>query len=95
VNIVQIVPCLPPPPEGVGSYAEALAGALAELQGIDTRFLVGTQLPGAIEGETPILLHYVGYGYQRRGCPRELVARLAAWRRGGEGRRQVTFFHEV
>jgi hypothetical protein len=39
VNILQIVPRLPPPAEGVGNYALALARALAERCGISTRFL--------------------------------------------------------
>lgn len=41
MKIVQIVPLLPPPFEGVGTYAIALAGALARRQGMETRFVVG------------------------------------------------------
>jgi hypothetical protein len=41
VRVVQIVPNLPPPFEGVGTYAEALAQALAKRFGIETRFVVG------------------------------------------------------
>lgn len=39
-EILQLVPTLPPPPEGVGTYALALAGALAEHCGIASRFVV-------------------------------------------------------
>jgi hypothetical protein len=41
MRILQIVPHLPPPFEGVGTYAAALAGALEARFGIETRFLVG------------------------------------------------------
>ena len=42
-----------------------------------------------------ILLHYVGYGYARRGCPLWLVAALTKWRQAKSSRRLVTMFHEV
>jgi hypothetical protein len=98
VRIVQITPRRPPPAEGVGSYALALAGAL-EGRGIATRFLAATEIPrraGALaaflEEEKPdaVLLHYANYGYQSRGCPVWLVDGLDRWRG-----RLVTFFHEV
>lgn len=93
MNILQITPHLPPPFEGVGTYATALAEALAPL-GVETRFVVPE---GTVEGlrreigdaETA-LLHYAGYGYQRRGCPTWLAEGLAGWRG-----RLVTVFHEV
>jgi hypothetical protein len=93
VRIVQVVPHLPPPYEGVGTYATALAEALAKL-GIETRFLVPERnvqglLSGIGDAET-VLLHYAGYGYQRRGCPVWLAEGLARWRG-----RLVTLFHEV
>lgn len=40
-EVIQLVPTLPPPAEGVGSYALALAQALAERHGIESRFLIG------------------------------------------------------
>ena len=43
----------------------------------------------------PLLLHYVGYGYQKRGCPFWLARGLEAWRREQGMRRLVTMFHEL
>jgi hypothetical protein len=43
----------------------------------------------------PVLLHYVGYGYAKRGCPLWLVKGLEAWRRTTGPRRLVTMFHEL
>ncbi|WP_310426779.1 glycosyltransferase family 1 protein [Chamaesiphon sp. VAR_48_metabat_135_sub] len=42
-----------------------------------------------------ILLHYVGYGYARRGCPLWLVAALSKWKAAKSSRRLVIMFHEV
>jgi hypothetical protein len=105
VRVLQIVPHLPPPYEGVGTYAAALAGAL----GGEARFLVGdpawpgtangaravpartaAALLAAIGAEETVLLHYANYGYQARGCPEWLIAGLAGWRG-----RLVTVFHEI
>lgn len=93
MKILQIVPYVPPPFEGVGTYAAALAEALAKL-GIETRFLVPDRsveglLRGIGDAET-VLLHYAGYGYQRRGCPSWLPEGLTRWKG-----RLVTVFHEV
>lgn len=42
-----------------------------------------------------VLLHYVGYGYAKRGCPVWLVNGLQRWRTASTDRRLVTMFHEV
>jgi hypothetical protein len=42
-----------------------------------------------------VLLHYVGYGYQKRGCPFWLKRGLESWRRAGANRRLVIMFHEL
>jgi hypothetical protein len=105
MRILQIVPHLPPPFEGVGAYAAALAGAL----GGESRFLVGdpawagaddgaravaartaADLLAGIGDTGAVLLHYANYGYQARGCPAWLVEGLERW-----GGRLVTVFHEV
>jgi hypothetical protein len=45
--------------------------------------------------ESSILLHYVGYGYARRGCPSWLVDGLTQWRSSTNHTRLVTMFHEL
>lgn len=42
-----------------------------------------------------VLLHYVGYGYAKRGCPFWLVDGLQRWRAAGVNRCLVTMFHEL
>lgn len=42
-----------------------------------------------------VLLHYVGYGYAKRGCPTWLVDGLKTWRTVSTSRKLVTMFHEV
>ncbi|MBZ8179765.1 glycosyltransferase family 1 protein [Oscillatoria salina] len=42
-----------------------------------------------------ILLHYVGYGYAKRGCPLWLIEGLERWRSQSQERFLVTMFHEV
>ena len=44
---------------------------------------------------TTVLLHYVGYGYAKRGCPLWLVDGLRHWRSEGNNRKLVTMFHEL
>lgn len=114
-RVVQIVPHLPPPVEGVGAYAMALADVLAKRFDVETRFLVGDPawsgrigngtrpvtartaagLFAELDNESTVLLHYVNYGYQRRGCPVWLVEGLARWRHGSAERRLIALFHEV
>jgi hypothetical protein len=106
VEIVQLVPGLPPPMEGVGTYAAALAGAL-ESTGIETSFLSAAGMAaGARAGladaleerghsASLVLLHYANYGYAGRGCPFWLERGLRAWKARSPRRRLVTLFHEV
>jgi len=42
-----------------------------------------------------LLLHYVGYGYAKRGCPTWLVDGLKSWHDSNDCKRLVTMFHEV
>ncbi|MBD1834036.1 glycosyltransferase family 1 protein [Cyanobacteria bacterium FACHB-472] len=42
-----------------------------------------------------VLLHYVGYGYAKRGCPSWLVEGLERWKRRRNNTYLVTMFHEV
>jgi hypothetical protein len=104
MRIIQIVPHLPPPYEGLGGNALALAGGLAEHFGVASSFVAARTLPArraadliaALEAAGDrVILHYAGYGYQRRGCPVWLVRGVLGWRRRGTGRRLITLFHEV
>lgn len=45
--------------------------------------------------KSPILLHYVGYGYAKRGCPTWLVRGLEARKRQYQQAHVVTMFHEI
>lgn len=42
-----------------------------------------------------VLLHYAGYGYEKRGCPWWLVKGLRDWRQSSPSGRLVTMFHEL
>jgi len=42
-----------------------------------------------------ILLHYVGYGYNKRGCPLWLVQGLEDWKHSNQNTYLVTMFHEI
>ena len=74
-----------PGPAGAGGEAEETADRRA---GALTRQL-------AASGIEAVLVHYVNYGYERRGRPRWLVEGVERWRRAAAGRRLLTFFHEV
>ncbi|MCL1470620.1 glycosyltransferase family 4 protein [Argonema antarcticum] len=52
-------------------------------------------LDGNCQRSPTILLHYVGYGYAKRGCPFWLVNGLEKWRRASSDRTLVTMFHEL
>jgi hypothetical protein len=43
----------------------------------------------------PVLLHYVGYGYAKRGCPSWLVQGLQQWKNLHPSCSLITMFHEV
>ncbi|HEV8238175.1 MAG TPA: glycosyltransferase family 1 protein [Thermoanaerobaculia bacterium] len=103
-TLIQIVPGLEPY-GGVASHARTLARALEEQAALRTRF-VAPRHDGADAAErlhrelasgdgAPVLLHYSNYGYDRRGCPRWLLAALEHWRQQRPNARLVTVFHEV
>jgi hypothetical protein len=63
-----------------GRSARALCSELVEHSGADDA----------------VLLHYVGYGYARRGCPYWLIAGLRQWKSAAAERsRLITMFHET
>src|ERR1051325_4758398 len=43
----------------------------------------------------PVILHYVGYGYEKRGCPLWLIRGLESWKRNHRVRRLLVIFHEL
>ncbi|AFY59958.1 hypothetical protein [Synechococcus sp. PCC 6312] len=47
-----------------------------------------------IKGHEVIILHYVGYGYAKRGCPFWLVRGLEKWKKQENGK-LITMFHEL
>ena len=55
------------------------------------------QLTALLEGDrtSPVLLHYVGYGYAKRGCPIWLVDGVQRWKNLHPNRLLVTMFHEL
>ena len=52
-------------------------------------------LPSNRQQPTTVLLHYVNYGYAKRGCPVWLVDGLQRWRSASVNRSVVTMFHET
>lgn len=121
LSIVQIVPRLCPPVDGVGDYVLHLARQLRRAHHVESSFLVGEpnwKGPESIEGirvavlpartaqsfyanvrlqnaSNLLLLHYVGYGYARRGCPLWLLNSLKEWKRQPSAAYLITMFHEL
>lgn len=52
-------------------------------------------LPTELQSSSTVLLHYVGYGYAKRGCPLWLVQGLERWRKAETNRCLITMFHEI
>src|SRR5947207_5705314 len=121
MELIQIVPRLPPAIDGLGDYAFYLAKQLRKDCGIDSHFIVGNpqwesgqpigfavqrvderssaclleMLHSRRSSISSVLLHYVGYGYAKRGCPFWLIRGLNEWKHERPGRRLVTIFHEL
>lgn len=100
-SILQIVPRLPPPEEALGHVALRLAEGFAA-RGIESRIVPAMTDRAAFQKELAAapadqaaLLHYVGYGYARRGAPLWLAGALADWLAASPGRRLAVHFHEV
>ena len=81
--------------DGVGDYAVNLAKILQQRYGRDTSFVSAKDVSNAASGNYhDIILHYVNYGYQKRGVPYALLRVLRQLRRRGHGR-LLTIFHEL
>lgn len=53
------------------------------------------EVSNCLPDDSTVILHYVGYGYHRRGIPVWLVNGLARWRSRKPGNRLVVVFHEI
>jgi hypothetical protein len=74
--------------------ASPLPGAFAA-EALGERNAANLERRLAASGADTVLLHYVSYAYQRRGCPFWVVRGVGRWRAASPSRRLVTFFHEV
>jgi hypothetical protein len=108
--VLQIVPRVSDDPDGVTDYALNLAHALlanyrlttvfaaAEPSQISEKdgFKIASMADGGVLGERPahVILHYVNYGYQRRGLPFSSLPVWRALRESCRGRFLV-IFHEL
>jgi len=52
-------------------------------------------LANALRGQNDLLLHYVGYGFEKRGCPLWLMSGLKRWKAENPSSRLTTMFHEL
>jgi hypothetical protein len=101
MRLLQIIPRRPPPEAALVHVAALLTSEL-EARGVrcetahwfDGRGGVRERLPGTGADEA-VLLHYVGYGYARRGAPLRLLREIEAWKRRTPGARLLVQFHEI
>lgn len=95
--ILQIVPRAPGSHDGVGDYAARLAERLQADYGCDTKFAI-PPLEFVLQNEDEkckdIILHYVNYGYQKRGVPMKLPALVSQLKQKCGGK-LLTVFHEL
>lgn len=66
------------------------------VEGFEVRKVAGRtkkDLLSILPLNAPVLLHYVGYGYARRGSPLWLVAALSEWKHSAD-KNCITIFHE-
>jgi hypothetical protein len=52
-------------------------------------------LSGYLDTRSTVLLHYVGYGYSKQGCPTWLIDGLEHWKVKHPSAQLVTMFHEI
>jgi hypothetical protein len=96
-SLLQVVPQLPGTHDGVGDYASKLAQRLQADYAIETTFAAPPFHPGnpnKLSNSAGIILHYVNYGYQRRGVPRQLPSILRRLKQTSGGH-LLTIFHEL
>jgi hypothetical protein len=109
-TILQIVPRIPGGIDGVGDYALTLAAKLRDKFGSTTAFVTPDassatavrgfdvlpveRLADAAKQADRVILHYVNYGYQKRGVPFRLLSILRDLRQQHRGP-LLTIFHEL
>lgn len=109
-TLLQIVPKVPGGIDGVGDYALTIAKELREKFECDTVFatfktssaenangfqvLSLDRLPNEFRKYDRVLLHYVNYGFQKRGVPFRLLSILRQFR-SRHGGKLATIFHEL
>jgi hypothetical protein len=106
--VLQVVPRISAEPDGVTEYALNLAKALLTNYNLPTvfataeksqasqkdSFAIKTLTDAQARKPAHLILHYVNYGYQRRGLPFSLVTALRQLRQRCSGRLLV-IFHEL
>lgn len=80
--------------------ADAAWRGEADVEGFGVEHLAHPSRDGLLQalenvGADAVLLHFVGYGYDRTGCPWWLIEGLKTWRVGRSERRLLTMFHEL
>ena len=104
-TLLQIVPKVPGGIDGVGDYALTIAEKLRARFKCETVFAVFNVSVKSVRGfevvslehlqnYDDVLLHYVNYGFQKRGVPFRLLSILRELRRGQRGK-FVTILHEL
>ena len=108
-RLLQIVPKIPGNLDGVGDYALSIARKLRQKFGCETVFAsfqtapspdgfevvaLDRLLANVADRSDCVLLHYVNYGFQKRGVPFRLLSILRALRPLHHGR-FATVFHEL
>lgn len=104
MNLLHIVPRLPPEIDGIGDFATTLGEHLERALGAQSHYLScendlperrGPALAEQVRRSEAgtVLLHYAGYGYDRRGVPEWLADGLET--AVGGGARLLVFFHEI
>jgi len=96
----MLLQLVPPGTGGVRDFAELLqmrwheSGMHSELQALDPRAAPLTGLQRR-SGRLALLLHFSGYGYQKRGLPLALLRQIRQLRQDwGPDLRLVSYFHE-
>ena len=93
-TLLQIVPHAPSSHDGVSDYALKLAERLQTHYGVETKFAVSPLDSVANNGPRNVVLHYVNYGYHKRGLPLQLPSTLRQLRETCGGK-LLTVFHEL